>query len=87
MAEFKFTGLTLKVAREKAKLTQKQVATPFDLNPQFVSNWERGTCAPPNNILIDLLGVLKLSRKKLIEAMLQDARVKIEAKVYTETAP
>lgn len=48
-------------ARERSGLTQAQVATTLGYTtPQLVSNWERGTCAPPRQALARLAKVYKL---------------------------
>jgi hypothetical protein len=49
---------------------------------QFVSNWERGLCAPPSHCFHELIEILKLNREQLVDAMLIDSKLVIESKVY-----
>lgn len=87
MAEFKHLGAYLKQKRVDSGYTQAELASALgDLHSQFVSNWERGLCAPPGHSLPKLIEVLKLSREKLVDVMLADSRIVIEAKVYKKKA-
>ena len=52
---------------------------------QFVSNWERGICAPPNHCFEKLIQLLELNREKLVKVMLEDSKLIIEAKVFKKT--
>ena len=66
----KHVGTFLKVAREKAGLTQYEIAQRLHYStPQFVSNWERGISLPPLDVLPRLTEVLHLSPKQLIESL------------------
>ena len=83
MAEFHHLGTFLKQKRVDAGYTQAELAASLgDVHSQFVSNWERGLCAPPGHCFQKLIDLLKLNRDKLVEVMLADARVEIESKVY-----
>jgi transcriptional regulator with XRE-family HTH domain len=83
MAEFNHLGLYLKNKRTEKKMTQAQVALALkDVHVQFVSNWERGLCAPPSHSFQRLIEVLRLDRDKLVSVMLDDAKTEIEAKVF-----
>lgn len=65
-------GTYLKDHREKAGLTQQQVADACDCKAQFISNWERGVCVPPMNILKRLIKLYKLSEKEFLNLMLKE---------------
>jgi len=83
MAEFKNMGTYLRQKRLDSGYTQSELASSLgDVHSQFVSNWERGLCAPPGHSLHKLIDVLKLSREKLVDVMLEDSRVVIESKVF-----
>lgn len=83
--EFENLGKYLKEKRVKSKYTQTELAEALgDVHTQFVSNWERGLCAPPSHCFHDLISVLKLNRADLVEAMLQDSKKIIESKVYNK---
>lgn len=59
----KKTGILLKHLRENNDLTQAELAMKCHLHSQYVSNWERGKCYPPKNIMPKLNKALKLSKK------------------------
>lgn len=83
MAEFHHLGAYLKQKRVDSGYTQAELASSLgDLHSQFVSNWERGLCAPPGHSLHKLIDLLRLNREKLVEVMLQDSRSAIESKIY-----
>lgn len=83
MAEFHHLGAFLREKRIDAGYTQAELASSLgDVHSQFVSNWERGLCAPPGHSLQRLIDLLKLNREKLVDIMLMDARTEIEAKVF-----
>lgn len=83
--EFQNLGKYLKNKRVQANYTQAELAEALgNVHTQFVSNWERGLCAPPNHCFHTLISTLKLSRVELVEAMLVDSKKIIESKVYTK---
>lgn len=83
MKEFTNLGKFLQNKRHESKLTQKELASILgNMDSQFVSNWERGLCAPPSHAFEKIIDVLKLNREKLVEIMLEDSKATIEAKVY-----
>ncbi len=83
MAEFQNLGVFLKEKRISSKYTQAGLALSLgDVHSQFVSNWERGLCAPPGHCLAKLIDILKLNRVKLMDVMLEDSRAEIEAKIF-----
>lgn len=87
MAEFNHLGTYLREKRLEKDLSQAELArTLKDVHVQFVSNWERGLCAPPSHSFQKLIEVLKLNRDELVEVMLKDSRSVIEGKVYKKKA-
>ncbi len=83
MTEFSNLGTFLKQKRIESNLTQKELAHSLgNMNSQFVSNWERGLCAPPSHSFQRLIDVLRINRDRLVEIMLDDARTVIESRVY-----
>lgn len=85
MAEFSNLGALLKEYRIQKGFTQAALAEALNgLHSQFVSNWERGQCAPPSHCFHQLLDLLKVNRKKVEKAMLEDARLEIRARVYSK---
>lgn len=83
MAEFKKLGEYLKKKRLEKKLSQGDLATLLKrVHIQFVSNWERGICAPPGHSFQKLIDILKLNRAHLVDVMLEDSKAEIEKKVY-----
>jgi transcriptional regulator with XRE-family HTH domain len=83
MAEFSNLGAFLRQKRIDSGLTQAELASKVgDVHTQFVSNWERGLCAPPGHSLQRIIDILKLNRDHLIGVMLEDSRVEIMSKIY-----
>jgi len=63
------TGEVLRKFRLEAKLTQAELADACkaggnSMHTQFVSNWERGLCLPPNWALKPLAKALKFGPKR-----------------------
>lgn len=87
MTEFSNLGNYLKHRRIETNLTQRELAQALgDMNSQFVSNWERGLCAPPSHCFQKLIDILKVNREHLVQVMLEDSKTVIEAKVYKKKA-
>jgi len=74
-------GSHLKEKRISAGYTQSELAEKVKVNVQFVSNWERGFCAPPSHCFQAVLDMLKADRVQVVEVMLQDTKIQIEAKI------
>lgn len=88
MLEFLNLGQYLKQKRLGLDLTQSELADLLgNVHVQFVSNWERGICAPPNHCFEKLIEVLNLSRDKLVKVMVEDSKLIISAKVYKKSKP
>ncbi len=82
MKEYAHLGKFLREKRIENNLTQVQLADALGINlAQFVSNWERGMCAPPAYSLPQLVKILKLDRQELVEVMVKDSKVAIENKI------
>ena len=83
MREFTQLGIYLQKKRLEKNLTQNELAHSVGkIHTQFVSNWERGLCAPPSHAFAKLIEVLKIDQKALVEIMLQDSLMVIQSKVY-----
>ena len=77
--KFLHLGVFLETARVGAGFTQKELSdklsTPkLGVHSQFVSNWERGLCAPPEHCFKNLRKLLKLEnrQKELNSQILKD---------------
>lgn len=85
MTEFFELGQYLREKRVNAGITQAELATKLgNVHTQFVSNWERGMCAPPNHCFQKLITVLDLNRDKLVKVMLADSKKVIADKVFSK---
>ncbi|MCM2353864.1 MAG: helix-turn-helix domain-containing protein [Pseudobdellovibrio sp.] len=85
MTEFFELGQYLKEKRVSSGFTQAELAGKLgDVHTQFVSNWERGMCAPPNHCFQLLISVLDLNRDKLVKVMLADSKKIISKKVFAK---
>lgn len=85
MTDFFELGQYLKEMRLKAGLTQTELATQLgNVHTQFVSNWERGLCAPPNHCFQKLINLLDIDRDKLVKVMVADSKKLIADKVYSK---
>jgi len=80
--DFKNLGTYLKEKRMASKLTQAELAGLLKVHVQFVSNWERGLCAPPSHCFQQAMDILKADRKKIVAVMLLDSKRVIEAKIF-----
>lgn len=80
--EFQNLGKLLKKTRMAAGFSQAQLAKKLKVHVQFVSNWERGICAPPSHCFQQTLDILKVSRQKVMAVMLLDSKKAIEIKIY-----
>jgi transcriptional regulator with XRE-family HTH domain len=72
---FQNVGRYLKQLRLDANITQRDLASKLGMNSQFVSNWERELCAPPDAKLKAISKVLKdFAADIYINAVLKDSR-------------
>lgn len=71
--KFMNTGEYLKKKREKAKLSQGQLAKILGFkSAQFISNMERNISFPPKEIIDLLCTTLKISKKELVSQIVND---------------
>jgi transcriptional regulator with XRE-family HTH domain len=80
----KTMGEMLAVAREKKGLSQLALSKKLGYSsPQYVSNWERGTCGPPIDKLFRLVKVLDLHPEELLRGILDETEryLRIELKM------
>jgi transcriptional regulator with XRE-family HTH domain len=75
----------LRQARERAHLSQRQVADELGYqSPQFISNWERGLSSPPVKTLKHLGELYSISAGDLYEVLVQDTLRRVEADLHQE---
>ena len=75
----------LKLAREKAGLSQRQIADDLGYqSAQFISNWERGISSPPMKTLKQLGELYSVSAEDLYEIMVEDTLRRVEADLHRE---
>lgn len=74
-------GKQIKIARERKRLTQEQLAELVDLSPMHVSVIERGVKLPKLETLINIANVLDVSA----DTLLQDV-VKNQTKLFSSEA-
>lgn len=87
MANFYHLGAYLRQRRIDAGYSQVELGEILGYSSsQFVSNWERGLCAPPEDGLQKLIKLLKLNRETLVFSMIQDYKVEVEEKIYRKKA-
>ena len=82
MPHYRQLGKFLKLKRMHSDFSQSELAEQIDIHPQFVSNWERGICAPPSHSFKRLIKLLKINRNELVEVMVEDCRRSIEERVF-----
>lgn len=80
--EFNKLGKYLQERRLHVGLTQAEVSKLSKVHVQFVSNWERGICAPPNHCFQLVMDLLKADRHKIVDLMVQDTKRSIEEKIF-----
>lgn len=80
--EFGNLGKLLKEKRMQLGYTQSEVGEKLAIHTQFVSNWERGLCAPPNHSFQKIISLFKLDRTQLADVMMADSKISIDAKVF-----
>ncbi len=70
---FQVLGDFLQSKRVKAGLSQGDVATKLGYSsPQFISNFERGLCAPPLNKLKLLVQLYDLNGDEVLRLMMKE---------------
>lgn len=79
-------GIFLQQQRLKKGMSQGDVAKELGYSTnQFVSNWERGLCAPPLDSLAKLTTLCDINRDELMQVMMEDAKRQIEKKLSFES--
>lgn len=72
MRRFKKLGAFLKKHRKAAGITQWDVAREMGYaSPQFISNYERGLCAPARETLPLLMKLCKIKKLDMYELLLE----------------
>ncbi len=79
MSKYIKLGTMLKEKRVSKGLTQMELATELGYSsPQFVSNWERGMCSPALESLPFLSKILNISKKEIIDMVVEETRLELE---------
>lgn len=68
------TRFQIRTLREKAKLTQTELATQIGVKPNSVSMWESGACIPRIDTLIKLMDLLKCDFSDLFPELKTEKR-------------
>lgn len=71
MKNYENLGHFLQEARINSNFTQKELSDLLGFGVQFVSNWERGLCAPPERSFQNLIKILRIDSDKLVKVMHQ----------------
>ena len=72
-------GNYLKEKRELCKLSQAQVSKFLGYSSaQFISNFERGLCAPPMPKLKELIQLYKIQAREVMNLLMQEQKKYIE---------
>lgn len=70
---FQVLGDYLQARRVKAGLSQGDVAAKLGYSsPQFVSNFERGLCAPPLNKMKTIVQLYDLNSEEVLKLMMKE---------------
>jgi transcriptional regulator with XRE-family HTH domain len=69
---FSALGDFLKDKREKKGLSQIDVAKACQCKSQFVSNWERGKCSPPWDILKKLVKICEIPERQIYNFLMKE---------------
>jgi len=83
--DFQNLGNYLKERRMAVGLTQLELSEKLKVHVQFVSNWERGQCAPPSHRFDKTLDILHADRNKVVTLMVLDSKRIIESKVFKKS--
>lgn len=82
---FEVLGRYLKQKRKASGLTQWDVARELGYtSPQFISNFERGLCAPSFDTLPKLIGMYKIPKDEIINLLLKQQEEYLRAKLFNE---
>lgn len=76
---FKDLGEYLRQRRMSVGLSQSEVSEALGYSsPQFVSNFERGLCAPPLTKMRHLMALYKIPRQEMTTLLLKEQKKYIE---------
>lgn len=76
--KFKSTGELLRAARISMNFSQSDLSEIIRIHlgekvhSQFVSNWERGLCHPPEHYLLKLLDLMRINKQEYLSRMVND---------------
>ena len=75
-------GKTITYTFKEAKAEVCKVASKLKLkSPQYISNLERGICAPSMEAIEQFCQIYKISKKEIVELMVDDYRSRIQEKL------
>jgi transcriptional regulator with XRE-family HTH domain len=76
-------GTFLKESRKAVGLTQKEVSTKLGYSTsQFISNFERGACLPPNKKLPALTRIYKVDRQEIKDRIMALRELELDKALY-----
>jgi transcriptional regulator with XRE-family HTH domain len=71
----------IRTRRLEMGLTQLEISKKIGLeSPQYISNIERGLCAPSVEVLQKLVHILKIDAHEIVDMMVNSYRQKLESK-------
>lgn len=73
--------MTLKRLRERAGLTQRQVAQALQISNTYVSHWERGARLPLPKYRAALAALLEADERTLLQAAWESRRMREVARI------
>jgi transcriptional regulator with XRE-family HTH domain len=84
---FEVLGRYLKQKRKASGLTQWEVAKELGYtSPQFISNFERGLCAPSFDTLPRLIKMYRIPQNEILELLLKQQEEYLREKLFSENA-
>lgn len=82
---FEVLGNYLKQKRKASGLTQWEVAKELGYtSPQFISNFERGLCAPSFDTLPLLIKMYRIPQNEILELLLKQQEEYLREKLFSE---
>jgi transcriptional regulator with XRE-family HTH domain len=86
VSKFERLGSLIRDRRISKGMTQAELSAEFGYSsPQFISNWERGDCGPPLNILPKLAKILAITQKEIVQIILDETKREIESNFHPST--
>ncbi len=81
--KFEMIGSYLKQKRKEAGLTQGEVAKELGYtSPQFISNYERGLCAPAFDAYPRLMNMYKIPKEEMLDILLKSEELALRKKLF-----